>query len=183
MIFDKIFKKEERIKHYKIWKKIAKKSDYVIKPYRQEFCYIKNLKPACMELIAMEYGGINVKSFIINNKKQTPRWWINLTEQIIEILNLFKKLKFTHGDFKLDNILLVDTKHPLIKIIDFTFASYKYDKNKLYDIKRIIPPFINKYPENKSNNKFYKKVPKPIRDFWLEYAKKHNVDTKQVRFK
>ena len=183
VMFDELFSKEKRKEKYKIWKRLAKKSDYIIKPYRQEFCYLKVLKPVCIELIAMEYGGINVQSFIEKNKKQSVKWWKSLSKQLIDVLDIFKKLKATHGDFKLDNILLVDTKRPQIKVIDFSFASNKYDKKKQIDLMRLIPPLTNKYPDAPEEYAIYKKMPKEIRKFWMDYAKKEGFDTTQVRFK
>ena len=178
-----MFTKKQRKKIFNIWKKIAKKSDYIIKPYRQEFCYLKILRPVEIELVAMEYGGIDAQSFIIKNKKQSVKWWKCLNEQLLEILDLFKKLKVTHGDMKLENIVLTDTKRPRIKVIDFSFASDTYDKKSQSDLQRLIAPFVNRYPAAPEEYGIYKKMPKEIRKFWMDYAKQKGVDTTQIRFK
>ena len=158
--------KKNQQKAYSIWKNLAKKSDQVVMPYRQEFCYDKILKPACLGLVAMEFAGPSIASYVVKSKKLPMRWWGNLNKEIMKFLKFLKDNNATHGDFNIRNILLVDTKKPKIKVVDFSFAENEYHENvDLLHIKRnFVPgeytvewlkPFLNKVPE--SIKKFWEK--------------------------
>ena len=178
LMLGKLLSIKHKKKSYKLWKKLADKFDFIIKPYRQEFCEMVQLKPAKIELIAMEYGDIDLNSYILKNKKSV-KWWKDLSYEIIKILEELKKNNITHGDFRFNNILIINGNPKKLKLIDFTFIRNKYDKS---DLQRIIGPFINKFPSIEEENDIFKKVPKEITKIWIDYGKKNNIDTKQIKF-
>lgn len=168
---------ENQRKAFEIQRRLAVKSDLILPVYRQEFCYDKILKPACVGIVAMELGGPDILGYVGKQPKKSQQWWNNLNKQLVQILDFFKKENITHRDLQLSNILLVEIKRPKIKVTDFSFAEEKFDE--IYDLRRLVRPIIAETFTQEEID-FRAKVPKKAIQFWSDYIKKHGFKKEEM---